>query len=118
MNVVIPCMTSEYSKLLWSGYYNQLGIYQPFRLSLLEPRQSNLSNPETFRTLSNIYDKIFCKNRQRLKAVKVLLTLQLGISKMLKKPFIWQKLLFFSSFWPIDQLSNLELFNIHKNAWA
>ena len=41
-------MTSEYSKLLWSGYYNQLGIYQPFRLSLLEPRQSNLSNPETY----------------------------------------------------------------------
>ena len=34
--------------LVWSEYYNQLGIYQPFRESLLEPWQSNLINPEAY----------------------------------------------------------------------
>ena len=34
--------------LVWSEYYNQFGIYQPFRVFLLEPRQSNLSNPEAY----------------------------------------------------------------------
>ena len=30
------------------NYYNQFGIYQPFRVSLLEPQQSNLSNQEAY----------------------------------------------------------------------
>ena len=34
--------------LIWSEYYNQFDIYQLFRVSLLEPRQSNLSNPEAY----------------------------------------------------------------------
>ena len=34
--------------LVWSEYYNQFGIYQPSRISLLEPRQNNLSNPEAY----------------------------------------------------------------------
>ena len=34
---------------------------------------------------------------------------------MLKKPFfIWQKLLTFSCLWPLNELLNLGLFNIHK----
>ena len=32
--------------LVLSEYYNQFGIYQPFRVSLLESRQSKLSNLE------------------------------------------------------------------------
>ena len=32
--------------LVWSEYYNQFGIYQPSNVSLLEPQQNNLSNPE------------------------------------------------------------------------
>ena len=32
--------------LVWSEYYKQFGIYQPFRVSLLEPRQNKVSNPE------------------------------------------------------------------------
>ena len=32
--------------LVWSEYYNQFGIYQPFQVSLLEPQPSNLSNQE------------------------------------------------------------------------
>ena len=38
----------ENSKFGVSEYYNQLGIYQLSCASLLEPRQSNLSNPETY----------------------------------------------------------------------
>ena len=34
--------------LFWSEYYNQFGIYQPSRVSLLEPRQSDLSNEEAY----------------------------------------------------------------------
>ena len=37
--------------LVWSEYYNQFGIYQPSRVSLIEPRQSNLSNPEAYSEL-------------------------------------------------------------------
>ena len=33
--------------LVWSEYYNQFGIYEPFRVSVLEPRQSNF-NPGPF----------------------------------------------------------------------
>ena len=32
--------------LVRSEYDNQFGIYQPSRVSLLEPRQNNLNNPE------------------------------------------------------------------------
>ena len=28
-----------------------------------------LKDPESFRTLSNIYDEVFCENNKRLKAV-------------------------------------------------
>ena len=28
--------------------YNQFGIYQPSRVSLLKPRQNNLSDPEAY----------------------------------------------------------------------
>ena len=31
-----------------SEYYNQFGIYQPSLVSLLKPRQSNLSDPEPY----------------------------------------------------------------------
>ena len=34
--------------LFWREYYNQFGIYQPSYVSLLEPWQSNLSNPEAY----------------------------------------------------------------------
>ena len=34
--------------LVWSEYYNQFGIYQRSHASLLETRQSNLSNPEVY----------------------------------------------------------------------
>ena len=33
--------------LVWSEYYNQFGIYEPFHVSVLEPRQSNF-NPGPF----------------------------------------------------------------------
>ena len=33
--------------LVWSEYYNQFGIDEPFRVSVLEPRQSNF-NPGLF----------------------------------------------------------------------
>ena len=32
----------------WSEHYNQLGIYQTFHASILEPRQGNWSNPEAY----------------------------------------------------------------------
>ena len=32
----------------WSEYYNQFGIYQSSRVSLLKPRQNNLSDPEEY----------------------------------------------------------------------
>ena len=34
--------------LVWSEYYDHFGIYQHSRVSLLEPRQNNLSNPEAY----------------------------------------------------------------------
>ena len=34
--------------LVWSEYYDQFGIYQPSGVSLLEPLQNNLSNPEAY----------------------------------------------------------------------
>ena len=34
--------------VVWSEYYNQFGIYQLLCVSLLEPWQSNLSNPEGY----------------------------------------------------------------------
>ena len=34
--------------LVWSEYYDQFGKYQPPCVTLLEPRQSNLSNPEAY----------------------------------------------------------------------
>ena len=33
--------------LVWSEYYNRFGIYQPYRVSLLEPRQNNLKITST-----------------------------------------------------------------------
>ena len=33
---------------VWSEYYNQFGIYQPSRVSLLKPQQNNLSDPEAY----------------------------------------------------------------------
>ena len=35
--------------------YNQFGIYQPSRVSLLKPRQNNLSDPEAYWELGQIY---------------------------------------------------------------
>ena len=34
--------------LVWSEYYDQFGIYQSSHVSLLEPRQNNLSNEEAY----------------------------------------------------------------------
>ena len=34
--------------LVWSEYYNQFGIYQPSRVSLLKPWKNNLSDPEAY----------------------------------------------------------------------
>ena len=34
--------------LIWRENYNQFGIYQPSCVSLLEPQQSNLNNPEPY----------------------------------------------------------------------
>ena len=34
--------------LMWREHYNQFGIYQRFRVFLLEPQQNNLSNPEAY----------------------------------------------------------------------
>ena len=34
--------------LVWSEKYNQFDIYQPSRVSLLEPQQINLSNPVAY----------------------------------------------------------------------
>ena len=34
--------------LVWSEYYDQFGIYQPSGVSLVEPLQNNLSNPEAY----------------------------------------------------------------------
>ena len=31
--------------IIWSEYYNHFDIYQPPRVTLLKPRQNNLSNP-------------------------------------------------------------------------
>ena len=33
---------------VWSEYYNQFGIYQPSRVSLLKPWKNNLSDPEAY----------------------------------------------------------------------
>ena len=54
--------------LVWSEYYNQFGIHQPFRVSLLQPRQSYLCNPEAYSEpfqTCNIGE--FCENSQWLK---------------------------------------------------
>ena len=33
---------------VWSEYFDQFGIYEPSCMSLLETRQSNISNPEVY----------------------------------------------------------------------
>ena len=52
-----------------SEYYNHFGIYQPSRLSFLEPRQINLSNPEEYSGPCRTPKMEFCENSQWLKAV-------------------------------------------------
>ena len=34
--------------LVWSEHYNQFGMYQLSHVSLLEPRQNSLNNPEAY----------------------------------------------------------------------
>ena len=36
-------------EILQSEYYNQFGIHQPSRVSLLKPWKNNLSDPEAYR---------------------------------------------------------------------
>ena len=48
--------------LVWKEYYNQFGIYQPSSISLLEPRKSHLSNPETYLEPCQASNTEFCKN--------------------------------------------------------
>ena len=49
MNVVLHVWLQNKGKfLVWSEYYNQFGIYQPSRVSVLELGQSNLSNTEAY----------------------------------------------------------------------
>ena len=52
--------------LVWSECYNQFVIYQPSCVSLLEPWQNNLSNPEPY---LEIEDGVFWESSQWLKAV-------------------------------------------------
>ena len=52
--------------LVWSECYNQFVIYQLSCVSLLEPWQNNLSNPEPY---SEIEDGVFWESSQWLKAV-------------------------------------------------
>ena len=66
LNVVLPCMASEYGEIL----YSEFDIYQPSHVSFLEPWQSNWSNPEGYLEPSETSKiKFFCENSQWLKAV-------------------------------------------------